>query len=110
MAEVDLRNSLHSAGRQDGTFWKAGSTMLVMDYNLHSEADNSPARLSPALAMRNCGWTALEVFTPPENRSQENITNFATAVKRAGERLRSMPVDNISRTTVHVHLSLHESL
>ena len=56
--------------------------LLVMDYNLHSKANNSHARTSPAIAMRSRGWSSLEVFTPPElNRPQDNVTNFAVTIK-----------------------------
>ena len=107
-AEASLCEVMHFASREDGTIWKAESTLLVMDYNLHSKASNSPIRATPLIAMRDKGWSAMEVFSPPEaNRPRDNIANFASTVKRACDRLREVRVDIVSRMTVHIHLSLY---
>ena len=107
-AEANLCEVMHFASREDGTVWKSECTLLVMDYNLHSKSSNSPIRTTPLIAMRDKGWSALEVFAPPEaNRPRDNIANFASTVKRACDRLREVRVDIVSRMTVHIHLSMY---
>ena len=107
-AEANLCEVMHFASREDGTVWKSECTLLVMDYNLRSKSSNSPIRTTPLIAMRDKGWSALEVFAPPEaDRPRDNIANFASTVKRACDRLREVRVDIVSRMTVRIHLSMY---
>ena len=58
--------------------------------------------------MKDKGWASLVVFSPPEvSRAQDNVANFAVTVKRACERLQHVRADTVSKTTVHIHLSLY---
>ena len=107
-AESRLLEAMNSASRPDATVWKGGNTMLITDFNLHSKANNSPSKMSPGIALKNKGWSAIEVYSPPEvSRDQDNVANFAVTMKRAYDRLQRVNKDVLSKLTVHVHLSLY---
>ena len=107
-AEARLQDAMSNASRPDATVWKGGNTLLITDYNLHSKANNSPSKTSPGIALKNKGWSAIEVYSPPEvSRAQDNVANFAVTVRRAHERLQRVSKDVLSKLTVHVHLSLY---